>query len=117
MDYQDGTQISAAWLGTSAQSSSPPWSHYSQPRCAECDAPEAFLHADDSHFDTDTDSDDDGVEDNYLDEIVDECLEDPERWGDVRQQMHQVYMVVKRRWRKLMGRPTRNKRRHSKRAP
>ena len=107
--------ISVAWLGTSAHSP-PTWSQYSQ-KCAESNAPEAFLHADEGRFDTDTESSDDDVEDDYLGKLVNTCIEDPDRWNDVRQKMHQCYMVVKRRWRKLMGRPTRNKRRMSRRAP
>ena len=66
---------------------------------------------------TDTESYDDDVEDSHLDDLLESCQGDQHRLEDVRQQLHQCYMVVKRRWGKSLGRPTGNRRSQFRKAP
>ena len=108
----NGSSSSTAWMAGSSQSSASNW------KCAECNGEnqtEAFnqeVHVhEDGAFDTDPDSDDMNVEDPELDHWVGLCCEDTSErlWDDLRQQAHDIYVVAKRRWRKVMGRPTRRK--------
>ena len=68
-------------------------------------------------FDTDTESEDMSVEDAKLDEWVELAQDDEHAWGSLRQQAHEIYVIAKRRWRKVMGRPTRRRRKMTRRRP
>ena len=102
--------VTRAWMSSGS-------SHSGSRECEDCHTSEAYIHQDDCHFDTDTESDDDNVEDEQLDKWIEQCKDDENLWNDLRQQTHNVYVTVKRRWRKVMGRPTRNRRQFNRRRP
>ena len=77
---------------------------------------EVNLH-EDGAFVTDTESEDLNVEDERLDDYIHQAQDDERAWNNLRQQAHEIYVTAKRRWRKVMGRPTRRRRRLTRRKP